>query len=176
MQIAFLRSGMNILPHSTWNQFFFLKTHNKKTIATTSPSPAYYFSTKMRNDPNQNTGVLSLMHTCIQYNKRKLFTPISQLKNIRTVVVLLPNLLYFVTNIKTSHQFCNLLPSSTPLLPTWPPSYTKYALFTFYFPSAYWNPHLLTFSHFFNPLLISIPSYAGIYCKYDKWYKDHKDP
>ena len=118
MQIAFLRSGMNILPHSTRNQFFFLKTHNKKTIAITSPSPAYYFSTKMRNDPNQNTGVLSLMHTCIQYNKRKLFTPISQLKNIRTVVVLLPNLLYFVTNIKTSHQFCNLLPSSTPLLPT----------------------------------------------------------
>ena len=47
-------------------------------------------------------------------------------------------LLYFVTIIKTLHQFCSLFPSSTTMLITkrrmCPPFQTKYCVFTFYSP------------------------------------------
>ena len=39
-----------------------------------------------------------------------------QLKNNQTVVPKLPNLLYFVTTIKTSYQFCSLFPFLTAIL------------------------------------------------------------
>ena len=56
----------------------------------------------MRNEPNQNAGVLRVTYKIILDNK-ELFTLIKQLKISETVIVSLPNLLHFVTITKSLH-------------------------------------------------------------------------
>ena len=56
----------------------------------------------MRNEPNQNAGVLRVTYK-ITLDNKELFTLIKQLKISETVIVSLPNLLHFVTITKSLH-------------------------------------------------------------------------
>ena len=106
---------------------FFENAHQRILIAT---AWLLNFWPKVRNESNQNN---------------------------RTTVVSLPNLPYFVTTIKTWHQFCSLFSSSTAILFSTRKSnklqmcaslWTKNAMLTFYFLKFIVAPCLLTFNCF----------------------------